>query len=534
VKKVIYEIDGRRYTTHDLTFDLAYWHAKGITRLFQLIPMPEENKPTLQWKFWKEGSPGFIREEIFLYSNENLKERVAQAYLRTCEVPKGRALLGHELDTILPSGWRDAMQVLILEGKAQVLPGVDEKKRRCNRCGSKQLQIRPCASCNHSCAYCEACLSMGRAKICTPLFYTSPGNNLMVSSPLQSGFLHWQGELTPPQQAAAEQAATLVKGQNQQLLVWAVCGAGKTEVSFIPISCALRLGQQVMVVTPRKDVVLELYPRFLKAFPHAKVIALHGSSTEKWQEADITLSTTHQALRFYEKFDFIVIDEVDAFPFHNNPMLAYAVERARKKTGNFLYLSATPPDHLKHIPHVRIPARFHRRPLAIPQLILDSHLQKRLQKNQLHPTICPFLTDLLQQDRQAFFFVPYIEAVSRFTKLLQQVISFAEVEGTHSRDPLRDEKVQHFREGKIRVLVTTTIMERGVTVPKTDVVVYFADAPIFDESSLVQISGRTGRSREDPIGQVLFVAEEKTKEIVKAIRHIQGMNKLAKKRGYLD
>ena len=58
--------------------------------------------------------------------------------------------------------------------------------------------------------------------------------------------------------------------------------------------------------------------------------------------------------------------------------------------------------------------------------------------------------------------------------------------------------------------------------------------PFFDESSLVQISGRTGRSLEDPIGQVLFFAEEKTKEMVKAIRHIQEMNKLARKRGYLD
>lgn len=57
-------------------------------------------------------------------------------------------------------------------------------------------------------------------------------------------------------------------------------------------------------------VVQEL-PRFLKAFPQAKAIALHGSSKEKGQEAQIPLSTTHQAIRFYEKFDFIVIDEVD-------------------------------------------------------------------------------------------------------------------------------------------------------------------------------------------------------------------------------
>jgi competence protein ComFA len=459
-------------------------------------------------------------------------DRVAHAFQCREDIPEGRALLEHELDSILPGGWRDAMQLLLLEGKALVLPGVNEEKRQCNRCGSKQLQVRPCASCNRACAYCEACLSMGRSRTCTALFYISPGNNPPLFNPSQASLLHWKGQLTPPQQVAAQQATALLDSQNQRFLVWAVCGAGKTEVSFFPISRALQLGQKVMVVTPRKDVVLELYPRFLKAFPQAKVIALHGSSKEKWQEAQITLSTTHQAIRFYEKFDFIVIDEVDAFPFHNNPMLAFAVERARKKTGNLLYLSATPPDQLKHTPHVRIPARFHRKPLAVPSMILDGDLQKKLKKDQLHPMIQPFLTELLNHNRQAFLFVPYIESVPHFTRLLRQLTPF--VEGTHSRDVLREEKVQQFRDGKIRVLVTTTIMERGVTVPKTDVLVYLADAPIFDESSLVQISGRTGRSLEDPIGQVLFFAEEKTKEMVKAIRHIQGMNKLARKRGYLD
>jgi competence protein ComFA len=149
-------------------------------------------------------------------------DRVAQAFQHRGDIPEGRALLEHELDLILPGGWRDAMQLLLLEGKARVLPGVNDEKRQCNRCGSKQLQVRPCASCNRACAYCEACLSMGRSRACTALFYISPGNNPPLFNPSQASVLHWKGQLTPPQQVAAQQATALMDRQNQRFLVWAV------------------------------------------------------------------------------------------------------------------------------------------------------------------------------------------------------------------------------------------------------------------------------------------------------------------------
>ena len=39
------------------------------------------------------------------------------------------------------------------------------------------------------------------------------------------------------------------------------------------------------------------------------------------------------------------------------------------------------------------------------------------------------------------------------------------IEAVYSEDPLRKEKVQHMREKKIPLLLTTTILERGVTFP---------------------------------------------------------------------
>ena len=76
-------------------------------------------------------------------------------------------------------------------------------------------------------------------------------------------------------------------------------------------------------------------------------------------------------------------------------------------------------------------------------------------------------------------------------------------------------------------------MERGVTIPKSDVYIVGADSPLFDQAALVQMAGRAGRSQDDPRGKVCMLASEKTRSQVQAIRQIRAMNKLAKRKGYL-
>ncbi|MBP1932549.1 DEAD/DEAH box helicase [Ammoniphilus resinae] len=524
-----YEINGRRYLSRDLSFDLLFWSAEG----YEGAGIEQTTEPAslahLEMTKKRKGSV----HPITTAPHSSL--RLKQAKHAATYIPRGRALLAEELETFLSIAWEEAIQLLHLQGEVEILPGVSLKHQRCNRCGSTEiLPLGSCASCGQVCAYCPSCLQMGRAKACTPLFYIhDPEPEGEWKGGVQQGFLNWKGTLTPAQQEAADEAVTVLKREGDGLLIWAVCGAGKTEVVFTPMDEALRLGRKVMLATPRKDVVIELAPRIQEAFPTCKVIALHGKSTQKWDEAAITLATTHQAMRFYQKFDLVILDEVDAFPYHGNPILYRAVERAKKPTGNILYLSATPPRYLlRKIPHVKIPARFHRKPLAVPQVLYDYKLVKRIKNQTPIPYIPVIMEFLYRENRQALVFVPYIEWVELVVAQLAGI--WEAVEGTHSRDRDREEKVQRFRRGEIRVLVTTTILERGVTIPKTDVVVIHADSTIFDEASLVQMSGRTGRSSLDPIGHVIFLAAEKTRAIKKAVKQIQTMNRTAKKRGLIE
>lgn len=73
------------------------------------------------------------------------------------------------------------------------------------------------------------------------------------------------------------------------------------------------------------------------------------------------------------------------------------------------------------------------------------------------------------------------------------------------------------RDGQINFLLTTTILERGVTFPDIDVLVIGADDRVFSTAALVQIAGRVGRSAEAPKGLVQFYVSAKTA----TIRHAQ-------------
>lgn len=74
-----------------------------------------------------------------------------------------------------------------------------------------------------------------------------------------------------------------------------------------------------------------------------------------------------------------------------------------------------------------------------------------------------------------------------------------------SEDAHRFEKVEALRRGEHFIVFTTTILERGFTMAKLDVIVMNAET--FEKAALVQIAGRVGRKIEAPQGLVLFLHE---------------------------
>ncbi|MBP3966762.1 DEAD/DEAH box helicase family protein [Paenibacillus sp. DLE-14] len=351
--------------------------------------------------------------------------------------------------------------------------------------------------------------------------------------------------LSPAQKAAAEAALNFMAASHprqsapRRFLLWAVTGAGKTEMIFPLIDSCLQRQGRALLATPRRDVVLELDPRIRKAFPAATVVTLYGGSEQRWEQGEITLATTHQLFRFYQGFDFVVIDEIDAFPFHNDAMLHYAADNVCKQNGVNILLSATPPAELRRaarlgrLEHVRVPVRFHRHPLPVPIQCQIPTVRNILDKRFLPRHLLKTLGQSIDRGAQLFVFAQQIRDVEPLVERLRNAFPSIVVEGTSSKDPARADKVTRFRDRSIRLLVTTTILERGVTVPKSDVFILDADGKLFDDASLIQMAGRAGRSKDDPAGRVYFYGSSRTRAQQSAIRQIKSMNRIARRSGYL-
>ncbi|MGE5607165.1 MAG: helicase-related protein [Bacteroidota bacterium] len=465
---------------------------------------------------------------------------------------RGRSLLLTEIPDLLRSSglnlpWdaEEWMQYFYCQGKIKREAAVSYDRiglAYCRRCGStRQINEDNCTFCgNARCLTCLNCQSMGLAKSCIPL-YSAPNPERLELGKVIEPVLNFQ--LTPPQLRASQGLEHFWEQGEREYLVWAVCGAGKTEVSFGIIAKALSEGARVLIAIPRKDVVQELLPRFEKAFPEISVTVLYGGSGNRTVETPLTIATTHQCLRFYQNFDLIILDEGDAYPYQGSAMLHFAVRRSLKPEGKMVIMTATPDQVLiaeidsGRMPFVTIPARPHRKPLIAPELIkLDLHFPTVPgSKWEPPPLVKQFLIDIKANKRKALIFLPTIKLIEAVGKGLIQWAQTQGISGAliHSKAGNRDKIKAEFREGTLDFLVASTVLERGITIPNLEVLVLLADNEmVFDSRTLVQIAGRVGRIGEP--ARVLFTAARITKAMRDSYQWIVRMNEEGYRLGYLD
>jgi competence protein ComFA len=406
----------------------------------------------------------------------------------------------------------------------------------CRRCGNTKKHLFAsfrCSRCKESCTYCRNCIMMGRVSECTPLLtWVGP----TPSADSQPAF-DWRGTLSQAQQEASDRVVDSVHNKDD-LLIWAVCGAGKTEVLFEGIYEALQQNKRVCIAAPRTDVILELSPRLKKVFPETTISTLYGGSEDRHNYGQLVLSTTHQLYRYQHAFDLMIIDEVDAFPYSYDSSLQFAVNKARGQESTVVRLTATPDTKTQRIcssgkqHHIRIPARYHRHPIPSPRFAWCGNWKRAFEKNRIPAPLKKWTIQRLHKSKQALIFFPSVQAMEKALPLFQELNP--EIKSVHAEDPRRKEKVQNLRNNETPILLTTTILERGVTIPDIDVAVLGAEEQIFTESALVQIAGRAGRSADFPKGDVVYFHYGRTREMINAIMHIFMMNREARKRGLID
>ncbi|MDO4465902.1 MAG: helicase-related protein [Bacillota bacterium] len=358
--------------------------------------------------------------------------------------------------------------------------------------------------------YCRKCIEFGRLNIgdvCKPN---------VLSKTVWKGDIRLQYPLTDHQKYCSKKIISYLK-QKKSVFLYAATGAGKTEVSMGSIAYYLHQGKKVCFAISRRQVVLEIRERLQEAFVDLEVVAVTQGYTDI-TDGDIIVCTTHQLYRYPQSFDLLILDEVDAFPYANNELLKEIAKNACK--GEILLLSATPDEEslLKiqngEMEMVSLFERPHKHPLIIPKVI---HLPLFFQILY----VFLFCLQMKKEKKQVLVFVPK----KQDTNWMAQIFSvFFSCSGIHSSTKNKDDILDAFRRKTLSVLFSTTLLERGITIPSVQVLVFHADHPVFTTASLIQIFGRVGRSFNDPTGIGVCLCQSSSLAIKNCIKQLKKMN----------
>lgn len=332
----------------------------------------------------------------------------------------------------------------------------------------------------------------------------------------------WAGTLTLLQTSVAQSLLTGIQKNKDQLL-YAVTGAGKTEMLFPAIKWAIKCRKRIAYVSPRVDVIREIAPRIMAHFKLSYTM-MHGEVTDTFAYTQLTFATIHQLYKFYHAFDLIIVDEADAYPLSGNQSLWYVLAQARSDQSVMIYMTATLNQDLKRLMRLgqvqvqNLLQRFHG--YQLPNIKI-SKVMRCWDK-------C-FPIDIVNQFKQKsapwLIFVPMIDDLDTLKQHLKKLDLSLRIACISSQTNDRETLIQKLKNGEIDVLCTTIILERGVTIADVQIIILGADEGAYSDETLLQIAGRSGRDINFPDGKIIAYCQEDTMQLKRVRGIIDDINR---------
>jgi len=276
-------------------------------------------------------------------------------------------------------------------------------------------------------------------------------------------------------------------------------GYGKTEVAMRTAFKAVYDGKkQVAVLVPTTVLAMQHFDTFkerMSSFPiNIEVVSRFKTSKENKQilenvekgKVDILIGT-HRILSqdvYFKDLGLIVIDEEQRFGVRAKEHL-----KKLKKTVDCLTLSATP-----------IPRTLYMSLIKVKDMsIINTPPQDRLPiKTILAENDDSILKNALLREiarqGQVFFIHNRIDSIYQRCTHIKKLVPNAKIAIVHGQ-LLTDEvdKIFHsFKQGKIDILFSTTIVENGIDIPNANTII-IDRADCFGLADLYQLRGRVGR-----------------------------------------
>ncbi|OQW62122.1 MAG: transcription-repair coupling factor [Proteobacteria bacterium HN_bin10] len=321
-------------------------------------------------------------------------------------------------------------------------------------------------------------------------------------------------EETDDQLAAIDDViGDLAAGRPMDRLICGDVGFGKTEVALRAAFLVAMTGKQVAVVAPTTLLCRQHFRTFSERFRGLPIRVRQLSRLVSAKEANETKAGltdgtieivigTHALLSKTIKFSdlgLMIIDEEQHFGVKHKERL-----KDLRAEVHALTLSATP------IPRTLQLALAGVREMS---LITTPPIDRMAVRTYVTPFDAVTVREALLREKyrggQSFFVAPRIsdlEEVSDFLRRNVPEVSFAVAHGQMAAGAL-DEIMTNFYDGAFDVLVSTSIVESGLDIPRANTLVLFR-ADMFGLAQLYQLRGRVGRSKLRAYAYLTTAAEQ--------------------------
>lgn len=337
--------------------------------------------------------------------------------------------------------------------------------------------------------------------------------------------------LTSAQQKALEDIrADLDSGRPMNRLVQGDVGSGKTVVAALGAAIVVNEGAQAAIMAPTSILAEQHYRNFTnllagdgKTLQQGEICLLVGSTPEAEKEAirqgladgsvKIVIGT-HAVIEpdiLFKDLEFVVIDEQHRFGVEQRKEL-----RSKGTNPHLLVMTATP------IPRSLALTVFGDLDISVIDEMpvgrqpIDTYVLRPQERERAFTMI----RGQIRSGRQAFIVYPLIDesekiearaAVDDFEVLSNEVFPDLKLGLLHGRmkPSEKDEVMEKFRSREYDILVSTTVVEVGVDVPNSTVML-IEGADRFGLAQLHQLRGRVGRGAEQSYCLLIPTHEDAT------------------------
>ncbi len=302
----------------------------------------------------------------------------------------------------------------------------------------------------------------------------------------------------------------------QEIIGIAQTGTGKTAAYLLPILMKTKYAQasepRALILAPTKELTIQIaeHARQLAAYTDLRILPIYGGIGPKTQiemiqqGVDILIATPGRFTELYLRGDLptkqikiLVLDEADRMmDMGFMPQLRKILEVLPRKRQN-LFFSATFSERIE-----KLSAEFLEFPVKIevtPQATAAKQVEQELYHVPNLKTKINFLEYLLQNKEE----FNRVMIFTRTKESADNVYNFIERKGLGPVKVIHSNKgqnsrinaVNEFKDGQLRILVSTDVTARGIDVVKVSHVINF-DVPPFHEDYVHRI-GRTGRAFQE-------------------------------------